>query len=211
MMVEKRKVGSTHGTKGQTTPKSTCSGYFRDVSPAHLARGHIEGPGPQVHPLAVIDEGQQQDNARALRRPDAAKAEDDQPLVGGHDLECQILDQGRRKTLGPAVAGTAGNGPPHGHHPTPHLLSSLTFKANHPEMGKVTTISKKTKEVMIPWQIQDSQPWEESAGRVKGGYTFSKPPCPAWELSSKPLPPCTQGSHQHGGAPSQRDTPQRKW
>lgn len=50
-------------------------------------------------------------------------------------------------------------------HPTPALLFSLTFKANHPEMGKVTTISKKTKEVIIPWQIQDSQPWEESTGR----------------------------------------------
>lgn len=50
-------------------------------------------------------------------------------------------------------------------HPTPPLLFSLTFKANHPEMGKVTTISKKTKEVTIPWQIQDSQPWEDSTGR----------------------------------------------
>lgn len=51
-----------------------------------------------------------------------------------------------------------------GCYPAPRLLSSLTFKANHPEIGKVTTISKKTKEVIIPWQIQDNQPWEESTG-----------------------------------------------
>lgn len=50
-----------------------------------------------------------------------------------------------------------------GCHPASRLLSSLTFKANQPEMGKVRSISRKTKEVMIPWQIQDSQPWEESA------------------------------------------------
>ena len=140
---------------------------------AHLAGGHIEGPCPQIHSLPVIDEGQQQDHAGSLRCPDAAQAEDDHSLVGGHDLERESLDQGRSKTLGPVVPGAmgpggAGNSPPPqwrtGCHPTPRLLSSLTFKANHPEMGKVTTISKKTKEVIIPWQIQDRQPWEESAG-----------------------------------------------
>lgn len=151
----------------------------------------------------MIDEGQQQDHAGALRRPDAAKAEDDQSLVGGHDLECQILDQGRSKALRPAVPGRARNGPPHGHHPTPHLLSSLTFKANHPEMGKVTTISKKTKEVMIPWQIQDSQPWEESAGGGERGiYLLQTPlPCPGTPVKASP-PMHPREASSMGGHPA---------
>lgn len=138
----------------------------------HLAGGHIEGPCPQIHTLPVINEGQQQDHAGSLRCPDAAQAEDDHSLIGGHNLERESLDQGGSKTLGPAGArsnGTRGSwerfpAMEDGLHPTPCLLPSLTFKANHPEMGKVTTISKKTKEVIIPWQIQDNQPWEESAG-----------------------------------------------
>lgn len=41
--------------------------------------------------------------------------------------------------------------------PTPQHPASLTFRANQPEMGKVSSSSKNPRKLMRPWQRQDGQ------------------------------------------------------
>lgn len=98
--MEELKVGSMHGTEGQTIPKSTPALGILEMPlhpalrprAAYLAGRHVEGPCPQIHSLPVIDEGQQQDHTRSLRCPDAAQTEDDHSLIGGHDLDQKNLN-----------------------------------------------------------------------------------------------------------------------
>jgi hypothetical protein len=69
---------------------------YRDVVAAdHVLRRDVEDQGPEIHPHHLLDDRDEQDQARPLHRGEAPEGEDDSALIFAQDLDRRHQEQDR--------------------------------------------------------------------------------------------------------------------